>query len=326
MDDSFNPIFQKINEWEIMIFMNEIDYLSLDGKTLRLFLAVLEEGSVTAAAHRLGLTQSAVSHGLERLRAVAGDPLFVKSGRGILATAHAELLAEQARQLLDGMKAFSSGASFAPASARFRLTVAANDFQRDLLLPGFFARVRAAAPGILLRVIPSGAPTAEMLREERCDLLVTPRPPEGADILQKRLLADRFLCFYDAARRSAPRSLQAYLAAGHVTVEHENRGPLEFDTALAARGIDRRIVVTVQNFSGVPPFLRGSDMIATLPGLLGRELLREFRTCPPPVDYPELPMYAVWHRRNHLDPAHRWLRGILEESAKESVGARRQSA
>ncbi|MBL8492512.1 MAG: LysR family transcriptional regulator, partial [Rhodocyclaceae bacterium] len=95
--------------------MNEIDYLSLDGKILRLFLAVLEEGSVTAAAQRLGLTQSAVSHGLERLRAVAGDPLFVKSGRGIVATAHAELLAEQARQLLDGMKAFSSGASFAPA-------------------------------------------------------------------------------------------------------------------------------------------------------------------------------------------------------------------
>lgn len=308
-----------------MIFMNEIDYLSLDGKTLRLFLAVLEEGSVTAAANRLGLTQSAVSHGLERLRAVAGDPLFVKAGRGIVATAHAELLAEQARQLLDGMKAFSSGARFDPATARFRLTVAANDFQRDLLLPAFFARVRAEAPGILLRVIPSGLPTAEMLREERCDLLVTPRPPEGADILQKRLLADRFLCFYDAAARPAPRALDAYLGAGHVTVEHETRGPLEFDVALAARGIQRRIVVTVQNFSGVPPFLRGTDLVATLPGMLGLELMREFRTCPPPVEYPELAMYAVWHRRNHLDPAHRWLRGVLEATAREAGRSRRKA-
>ena len=85
---------------------------------LRTFRVVAETLNFTRAAERLGLTQSAVSHGLERLRAVAGDPLFVKAGRGIVATAHAELLAEQARQLLDGMKAFSSGARFDPATAR----------------------------------------------------------------------------------------------------------------------------------------------------------------------------------------------------------------
>jgi len=76
--------------------MKEIDHLALDGHALELFLAVLEEGSVTAAATRLGLTQSAVSHALNKLRRIAGDPLFAKSGRGIVATAHAQALAKGA--------------------------------------------------------------------------------------------------------------------------------------------------------------------------------------------------------------------------------------
>src|SRR3990172_2614702 len=118
--------------------MKKIDQLALDGHALRLFLAVLNEGSVTAAAARLGLTQSAVSHALQKLRDIDGDPLFVKSGRGIIATAHARSLAQQARALLDAMKVFASGASFDASTARLAFTIAANDFQRVLLLPPLF--------------------------------------------------------------------------------------------------------------------------------------------------------------------------------------------
>ena len=77
--------------------MKKIDHLDLDGHALARFLAVLEEGSVTAAAARLGITQSALSHSLHKLRRIVGDPLFAKSGRGIVATAHAHALAAQAR-------------------------------------------------------------------------------------------------------------------------------------------------------------------------------------------------------------------------------------
>src|SRR5262249_46900830 len=96
--------------------MNEIDHFALDGHALRLFLAVLEEGAVPRAARRLDLTQSAVSHGLDRLRRIASDPLFVKSGRGIVATAHAESLAEPARALLERMQAFAQGSRFEPST------------------------------------------------------------------------------------------------------------------------------------------------------------------------------------------------------------------
>ena len=155
--------------------MNKIDGSDLDGRLLELLLAVLEAGSVTGAAHRLGVTQSAVSHGLDRLRAITGDALFVKSGRGIVATARAESLAQPARELLGAMQRFALHGAFEPARWQATLTIAANDFQRDLLLPALAARLRAQAPGVSLRVIPSGVPRLEMLRNDQCQLVISPQ-------------------------------------------------------------------------------------------------------------------------------------------------------
>ena len=92
--------------------MREFDHSDLDGHLLQLLLAVVEEGSITRAAHRLGVTQSAVSHLLDKLRAIVGDPLFVKSGRGIVPTARALALAAQARLLLEDMRRFVTPEQF----------------------------------------------------------------------------------------------------------------------------------------------------------------------------------------------------------------------
>lgn len=304
-----------------MEYMSDFDHLDLDGHLLRLLLAVHEEGSVTRAAQRLGVTQSAVSHGLDKLRAVLGDPLFVKSGRGIVATAQAQSLASRARTLLDELRAFSTAAAFEPAQLRTTVTIAANDLQRDLLLPALLRAVRAQAPDVVLRVIPSGVPTVEMLRDQHCELVITPRPPEGSDILHKRLFEDRYRVFFDSSQRRAPRTLAEYLAAEHVTVLYEPRRRLDLDEGLAARGIERRIAAWVPGFAGIGPLLRGTPMVATLPSLLRANLLRGFGFAPVPVKCPAMPMYMVWHLRHHADPAHRWLRRQLETIVAPSLAA-----
>jgi len=292
--------------------MSQFDHLDLDGHLLELLLAVIEEGSITHAAHRLGVTQSAVSHLLDKLRAIVGDPLFVKSGRGIVPTARAQALAVHARSLLDELRRFSSAVEFDPARLSGLVTIAANDLQRDLLLPPFLRYVRAQAPGIALRVIQSGAPTAELLRDEHCQLVITPRPPETSDILQKRLFEDSYRVFYDASQREAPATVEDYLAADHVTVLHEPLRPLDIDDVLAERGVRRRFVAQVPGFAGVGPFLRGSTMIATLPSLLRAHMLKDFAIAPVPVACPPMPMFMVWHLRHQTDPMHRWLRQQLE--------------
>ncbi len=301
--------------------MKDIDHLALDGHGLRLFLAVLEEGSVTAAARRLGVTQSAVSHSLNKLKDIVRDPLFTKAGRGIVATAHARRLADEARGLLDGLRHFASGPRFDPARARLSLTVAANDFQRDLLLPALFRRISEEAKHVTLRVIPSGLPTAEVLRENRCDLLISPLPPAAADIMQMRIFLDRYVCYYDPAARKPPRGKDDYLAARHVTVVYTDNERLNFDKRLAALGILRDIAVSVPNFAGVPAFLRGSRMLASMPGLLQAGMMKDFAHIPIPLRVKgtsalaELPLYMVWHRRFHVEPAHVWLRGLVKEIA-----------
>ncbi len=295
--------------------MSDFDWSDLDARLLRLLVAAVETGSITGAAHRLGVTQSAVSHLLGKLRAIVGDALFVKSGRGVIATARAEALAAKARELLRELERFEAFEGFDPARWRTTFAIAANDLQRDALLPALLARLRQRAPGVTLRIIPSNVPTPEMLRDEHCRLIVSPRPPEAADVMQKRLFEDRYRVFYDPGHRRAPRSKAEYCAADHVTVVYEPQRALDLDAHLARKAIERRFVVTVPGFAGVPAFLRGSDLLATAPGLLRFGLMRDLASAPPPFACPSLPMFMIWSRRDHEDPAHRWIRGELEAVA-----------
>lgn len=305
--------------------MTKINHFDLDGHTLRLFLTVLELGSVTAAADRLGLTQSAVSHTLQKLRLIVRDPLFVKSGRGIIATAHARELADQARAMLEAMQQFSVGSHFDPAQANIALTIAANDLQRDLLLPRLMERLERTCAKMKLRIIPSDHPTADLLRDNRCDLLLSPFPPTGIDIIQKRLFQDRYVCFFDATARAEPASLSDYLAADHITVLYPNNVKLGFDKAMEDAGIKRNFTVSVSGFSAVPSFLRGTTRLATVPSLLAASLMRDFAHCPVPRRTAvkanhDLNMFMAWHRRNATNPEHAFIRDQLFAISKDQRG------
>jgi len=291
--------------------MSKVDWSSLDAGLLQLLVGVLDAGSITAAAQRLGVTQSAVSHLLNKLRSITGDALFVKSGRGIVATARAEALGVQARELLRDLERFARSGGFEPSRWQTTFTIAANDFQRDLLLPALAARLRRRAPDVVLRVVPSGVPALESLRVDAYQLIISPRPPDGTDIIQRRLFEDRYRVFFDANTRAAPKSRADYLAAEHATVMYEPRRSLDLDQHLTAQGIERRFSVMVPGFSALPAFIRGTALIATAPGLLARRTMTGLSQSRPPVPCPNLVMYMIWHARYQQDPAHSWLREEL---------------
>jgi DNA-binding transcriptional LysR family regulator len=296
--------------------MSNFDWLDLDAKLLRLLVTVVDTGSITGAAQRLGVTQSAVSHLLDKLRTITGDVLFAKSGRGIVATARAQALAERARALLGDLERFAYAENFDPSQWRTTFTIAANDFQRDALLPALMQRLRQQAPGVSLRVIPSDVPTPEMLRQEHCQLIISPRSPDGADMMQKRLFADRYRVFYDPAVRGTPTSKKDYLASEHVTVVYTPNRALDLDAHLLKQGLERSFRVQVPSFAGLPAFIWGTPLLATVPGLLHQHLMRGLAHAKVPVPCPEMPMYMIWHLRHQQDPAHRWLRSQIEELAK----------
>ena len=291
--------------------MNELDYLRLDGKTLHLFLVVVEEGSVSRAAERLGTSQSAASHTLDKLREITGDQLFVRAGRGIVPTSGALALVEKARTSLDSLRQLTTSGVFDPATDHQHFCLAADDVQRDFILPAFFKRVRAEAPGVSFDVIPSHSSSLDILREDRCQLMIIPHPPEAADVIQRRLLTDHYVCYYDSECREAPSTLEAYLAAQHVAVVLAGSRSLLVDKAIGELGLDRNIFLTLPNFAGISEFIRGTDLLATLPSLLGGNGMQGMACHTLPFESPELNMYMLWHKRYQTSPSHRWLRQTL---------------
>jgi DNA-binding transcriptional LysR family regulator len=117
---------------------------------------------------------------------------------------------------------------------------------------------------------------------------------------------------FDASQRDAPRTQEEYLAADHVTVVYEPRRALDLDQYLLAQGILRRFTVMVPGFAGLPPFLRGSQLLATAPQRLRSQLMQGLANAPVPVPCPTMPMYMIWHMRHQLNASHRWLRTELE--------------
>src|SRR5208282_456721 len=132
--------------------MQEIHLSSLDLNLLRVFDALAEERSVTRAGARLGLSQSAISHALGRLRLILGDPLFVRGSDGMRPTARAQEIAPRLRQGLGQLQEALSPTAFDPGLSRRRFTLAAGPYSGAVLMPEVMHLIRAEAPAAELRV------------------------------------------------------------------------------------------------------------------------------------------------------------------------------
>jgi DNA-binding transcriptional LysR family regulator len=297
---------------------SELNYLNLDGKTLHYFLVVQEEGSVSRAAERLGTSQSAVSHTLDKLRAIIGDPLFVRSGRGIVPTSRALALVESVQASIDSLRTLTMSQAFDPATAELHFTLAANDFQRDFILPDLLKQIRSDAPGVSFSVIPLNfVPNLDILRDDRCQLMISPRPPEATDVMQRRVLTDRYVCYYDPEFRDAPNSMEDYLASQHVDVLLGGAQRLLVNEVIDKLGIKRTVFLTLPNFAGISEFILGTDLLATLPSLLAGCYSNGLACHPLPFDSPELNMYMLWHKRYQASPHHTWLRQSLAKICEQ---------
>lgn len=288
--------------------MSKIDYLNLDGHALRTFMTVLEELSVSRAAERLGVTQSAVSHTLTKLRIALGDPLFVKSGRGISATAHAKLLREPVRQVLDDLKSLTDGRVFDPTIGTMDFTIAANDMQRDLIFPQLLRALKSSGITARFHFVPSGVPAIALLRNARCDMIVTPFPPEGDDIFEVRLFEVRMVCFYDASVREAPKNMAEFCAGPYIETRFADNSTSLNALSSVDLGDLHEAQVSVPNFAALEGFMVGTDLITAEADLLAKLTMKQLAMAPLPFDIDPLVMYLVWHRRDRTDPAHQWLR------------------
>lgn len=297
--------------------MNKIDFQKLDGHLLRTFLTILEEESVTLAAERLGVTQSTVSHSLNKLRTILGDPLFIRSGQGLSPTETALSLKAPILDILDRLQALTNLRPFDAKSEKMHFVIAANDMQRDLIFPQLLQKAWRDGIDLTLELRPSGVPSVGLLRDARCDLILTPLPPDAADLIQQKLFSGEMKLFYDPAQRDAPKTMDEYLEADHVAVHFALGGSAEEVIVSSVLTVRPKAKLSVSNFAGIPPFLTGTKLVTTQLEFMQQTSLSTLAMADLPFQTDPVGIFMVWHQRSRNDPAHRWLRRQIGEAIQE---------
>lgn len=304
-----------------MQVMNGIELSGVDLNLLTVLAVLLEETSVTRAAARLGRTQSAVSHALDRLREAFGDPLFVRSGQRMMATPRAESLrapvAEVTARLVD---LWVRAPAFDPASATRRFVVTASDYLTTVLIPPLIPRLREAAPRAVLSVVGPKRRLPERMARGEFDFGLAVYLEDSASIYTQRLFDDRFVCLVaeDHPKIRGKLDRKAFLAHPHALISPLGGATGYVDRELARKGESRHVAVVLPDFLMAPRAIQGTDLILTLPERIARLFVKDgLRMLEPPLDLPPLRAHLIWHERVSRDPACQWFRGLVEATVKE---------
>lgn len=279
---------------------------------------LLAEGSVVRAARRLGLSPSAMSRALARLRETTGDPLLVRAGRGLVPTPRALELRERANQLVQDAEAVLRPAEEPDLTQLVRtFTLRTSEGFVENFGPDLIARVGEEAPGVRLRFVQKPDKESAPLRDGTVDLETgVVETTTGPELRAQALFRDRLIGVVRTGHPLSQRKItpSRYASGRHISVSREalDRGPI--DDALDALGLEREIVTIVAGFSTAVGLARASDLIASVPERHTAKLRAGMHSFPLPVSTPDFTVSLLWHPRLDSDPAHRWLRGHVRDT------------
>jgi DNA-binding transcriptional LysR family regulator len=296
----------------------------LDLNLLVVFDALMRFGSITHAADHLGMTQSAASHSLKRLREFFGDPLFVRSGKGVVPTTRAEDIGRSVSTIADVLRnSLLTKTDFDPSNAQREITLFLHDYGELVTLPALAAAVRAAAPHCRIKVAPvSGDSLMKGLEEGWIDLAISGPAAFSGEILQQRLFdADYAVATSTQARFREPISIEDFATIDQVVIKPVRPDKLPIDSLLVEGGFARRETVATPYTMTIPSLLAANpDMIAIVPDAfidhpVSAGLIRRVET---DFTFPSVPIFQFWHRRHHADHFSIWLRGVVRTVFKST--------
>ena len=299
-----------------------VNFAAFDLNLLRVFDALLREGSTVRAADRVGLSQPAVSAALGRLRQALDDPLFVRKGNMLVPTARAAELENPLRATLKDLELMLSGPQqFAPENAKFDFRIAGTDFFATMLMPKLAKLLQEQASGIRLQLhdlVPTNY--LDTIERYEVDLALMPKQHFPRWLMHEPVFQAKFAVI---ARIEHPRladvqpdaqmPLDLFCALGHVLCSPEGKFRGLGDTALEQENRSRNVVMSVPAFEGVLRAVAETDLIALVPVQLARAGAAKgdvvIYGSPVSIDGPVICM--CWHGRVDDDPSHKWMRAVV---------------
>jgi DNA-binding transcriptional LysR family regulator len=288
---------------------------SLDLNLLVTLDALLKEASVSRAAMRIGLSQPAASHALQRLRDIFGDPLLVRSGARMELTPRAQGLRGPLAQALDQVRGLFISDDFDAASSERQFRLMMPDLAVELLMPPLMEKITALAPNVRLDIVPWRGPaifTAEFART--IDLVIS--IGDAFKGFHRQLLyTDRDAL---AVRRGHPAGArlgrrEVFLGARHVAVIIRGQNEDLIDGWLRAKGIERRIALVVSGYIEALHVTARTDLVAFVPRRLIVALAKQLSliAVPPPLDPGIDEQFMFYPTRAQMDPGSIWLRNLM---------------
>ncbi len=299
--------------------MENFDILRLDGHTLRVFLTVYETGSVSRTADVFDLNQSTISHTIDKMRAAIGDPLFVKSGRGITPTDKATTIAPRAQEILAGLEGLIAVENYEASRDKSTFCVG---LPTPALVPQMKAVsdvLRVVAPNVQFQVsrLAPRERMSEMLTLAEIDVAIAINTTKLPAILNSvRYGQDTLVVFYDPNLRGPVETIEDYFEARHGVAGLGGNSKSVVETALEEYGLQREISLISPTASTLGHFVAGTDLIATMPLGLAQESYRGLAYCMPPFELPQLVYDLVWHRRFEHSGRNKWFRNLLLEHSR----------
>jgi DNA-binding transcriptional LysR family regulator len=279
--------------------------------------ALLAEGSVAGAARRVGLSASAMSRALARLRESTGDPLLVRAGAALVPTPRALALRERVPLLVQEAEAALRPDALPDLTLLSRtFTLRSSDGFVETFGAALIERLRATAPGVRLHFQQKPDKDSRPLRDGLVDLETgVVGETTAPELRTQALLRDRFI---GVVRPGHPLCTGTLTPARYAAGEHllvSRRGPRHsaIDEALAALGLAREVVAVVSGFAAALALARASDLIASVPEHHTAGLRHGLHGFALPFETPPLTVSMLWHPRFEADPAHRWLRGCVRD-------------
>lgn len=304
--------------------MHKIDLLQLDLNLLLVLHALLLERNVTNAGERIGLSQSATSHALGRLREIFNDPLLVRSNKNMVPTPRALELLEPLEKILLDIKGLIQPTIFEPKTAQGTIQLAASDYSIVVILPKVLKLLSDNAPHLNLECHHWRSDILDLLRNGEIDLgLGVLNLPQTSELRFQTLFVEDLVSVVRADHPITQTNLtiESYVAWSHasITIPNSPASPIlhspikHVDNALSNLGVKRRVMLKLPHFLAAPVIVAQSDLILTLPrriAIMFAEYVN-LAILEPPIDFGQYDYMQFWHERRDRDPLHIWLRELI---------------
>jgi DNA-binding transcriptional LysR family regulator len=292
--------------------------------------ALLQEGSVTNAARRLGLSTPAMSHALARIRERFGDPILVRSGRGMLLTPRALALKPEVNAVVTAaQRVLEPERRLVPAELTRTFIVHASDYVLTVLGGSIDRRLRERAPRVSVRFVPNAADDPAVLRDQGSDLAVGIYGDLPQEMRSRQLLTDRFVCVVRSGHPVGTRKLglEQFARLEHLQVAPRGKPGGYVDDVLREQGLTRRVARAVPYFLTALHLVAETDYVLTISERIARRFAASLRleVLEAPLALRPYALSLVWHPRVDADPAHHFLREVFVEASKDVARDRHAS-